>query len=58
MTDSKSEPLSAIVFEETAFLALRVPDVCRAGVIANLALLNDHATCLDGALAKDKGEDI
>ena len=57
MTENTSEPLSAIVFEEATFLALRVPEICRAGVIANLALLNDHATCLESALAGVEGEE-
>ncbi len=57
MTENQSEPLSAIVFEETAFLALRVPELCRAGVIANLALLNDHVACLNRALANGKDEE-
>ncbi len=57
MTEHKSEPLSVIVFEEAAFLALQVPEICRAGVIANLALLNDHATCLNKTSAGDEGEE-
>ncbi len=54
MKENLSEPL-AVVFEEAAFLALQVPEVCRAGVIANLAMLNDHAACLNHALPSTTG---